>query len=158
MYACYLLTGTSFLSLLVTGIQGYFQFDIFGLPHLQFALLTSVVYLFTETLIIFFFVGTGVSVKEFTQMHCLPSDYHYRSIAIKRVIYPPTLLNIILVMVLFIIGGGVHTEVISTWVHALLFFIAWLHFGWTIVIQHRCFRDNTQIFYDLAKLDLESEI
>jgi len=156
MYACYLLTGISFASLLVTGIQGCFQFDVFGLPHLQFALLTSVTYLFTQTLVIFFFVGTGVSLKEFAQMHDLTEDFHRRSISIKRVIYPPTLLNMVLVCTWFCLIGGVQTEVVPAWIHGLLFFVTWFHFGWIIVIQHRCFRDNTQIFYDLAELDLET--
>ena len=91
MYACYLLTGVSFASLLVTGLQGYFSFNVFGLPILQFALLTSV-----------------------------------------------------------------QTEAIPAWIHGVLFPLTWLHFARTIVIQHRCFRDNTQIFYDLAELDLET--
>ena len=156
MYACYLLTGVSFASLLVTGLQGYFSFNVFGLPILQFALLTSITYLFTQTLIIFFFVGTGVSLKEFAQMLDLTEDFHRRSISIKRIIYPPTLLNMVLVCTWFCLLGAVQTEAIPAWIHGVLFPLTWLHFAHTIVIQHRCFRDNTQIFYDLAELDLET--
>ena len=65
MIMCYLFTALTLLMLLVSGLQGYFQFLIFKANHPAFALLTTIVYLFTETLIMFYFVGIGMSIKEF---------------------------------------------------------------------------------------------
>ncbi len=48
MISCYLLTGCSLLLFILTGIQGYFQFPVFGLNHPALALLTASIYLFTE--------------------------------------------------------------------------------------------------------------
>ena len=154
MYACYLLTGISFCLVGLTGIQGYWNFSVLGVAHQTFALVAAIVYLFTETLIIFFFVGTGSSIKEFSQMHHLGPEYHQRSISIKRVIYPPTLLNILLLMIVFVIGGGVHTRMIHPWFHGGLFLVTIIHFAKTIAIQHRSFKESTMIFIELSKLDL----
>ena len=65
MISCYLLTGCSLLLFILTGIQGYFQFPVFSLSHPSLALLTASIYLFTETLTIFFFVGAGADIKQY---------------------------------------------------------------------------------------------
>lgn len=143
MISCYLLSLISFVMLLVAMIQHYGQFMILQANEVTFIILTSIVYLFTETLIIFFFVGTGVSVKEYTQEHNLPPAFHQKSIAIKRKVYPPQLLNILLMMVLFILVGAVDTGRMSPWIYRIFFAICLWHFLKAKRIQHACFKENT---------------
>ena len=50
---------------ILTGIQGYFQFPVFGFSHPAFALITATIYLLTETLIVFYFVGSGADIKQY---------------------------------------------------------------------------------------------
>ena len=57
MTTCYLLMAGAFATLALAGLQGYFQFTIFGAGHPHFALVTIILYLFAETLIMFFFIG-----------------------------------------------------------------------------------------------------
>jgi len=140
----------SFLMLLLTALQGYFSFLIFNANHATFALLTIIVYLFTETLIIFFFVGIGVSIKEYIQTHKANPDFHKRSLAIKRRVYPPLLLNIVLVMTLFITGGAVDTGHMPGWLHGILFCVSILHFLKAIMVQHHSFRESTAIVLEMA--------
>ena len=152
MYACYLLTLVSVFLLAVTGCQGYLHFQIMGLNHPSFALFTTIIYLFTETLVIFFFVGTHSSIKEYVQEQERDPEFYAHAKSIKRTLFPPMMLNIALVMAVFIIGGGVDTLVIPGWLHGALFIVAFLHFVKTILIQHRCFKVNTRIILDMYGL------
>jgi hypothetical protein len=150
MYACYLLSALSFALFFLLGVQGYFRFPALTMNHATLATAFILIYLLAETMIMFFFVGTGISVRDYTREHNLGPERHRQTLAIKRRLYPPTLLNVLLVMTVYIIGGGVHTRVIPAWVHGLLFWVALWHMGRTLVIQHRCFRDNTFLILDMA--------
>ncbi len=156
MNTCYLLSLLSAISLLIAGLQGYFQFSFLGANHPTFALLAVIVYLFTETLIIFFFVGIGVSIKEFLQTTHADSNYHKRSLAIKRKVYPPMLLNMLLVMVLFISGGAVDTGHLAGWIHGLLFCGTILHFFSVLNIQHQSFKESTAIVLEMSGISRTS--
>lgn len=150
MIIIYLFTGASYLALVTAGLQGYFRFQALGVNHPTFALLASILYLFTEVLVMFFFVGTGVSVKEHVRDKGGDPDYHRRSVAIKRRLYPSTLGNVALVMTVFITGGAVDTDILPGWGHGLLFLLAIVHFTRTIRIQHRCLKENTQIIWEMT--------
>ncbi len=150
MNSCYALTAISFLMLLLTALQGYFHFNILNANHPTFALLTVIVYLFTQTLIIFFFVGTGVSIRDYTNEKKLDTIYRQRSLTIKRKLYPPTLLNMLLVMVLFITGGAVDTGRIVPGIHGLLFLVCLLHFLKMILIQHGSFKEETAVILEMS--------
>ena len=150
MITCYAMTAVSFLMLFLTGLQGHFHFRILSANHPTFAILTMITYLFTETLVIFFFVGIGVSIKEYVAKHKVNPQYHTRSLAIKRRLYPPLLLNMLLVMVLFITGGAVDTHHMPAFVHGLLFYIGVIHFAYAIGIQHGCFKESTYIVLEMS--------
>lgn len=151
MILCYLMSLLTFFLLLLNGLQGYFHFKIFQANHATLAILTIIVYLFTKTLIIFYFVGIGVNIKEFMIDNKKSGDYHKRIIGVKRRIYPPLLLNMLLVMVLFISGGAVDTKHIPGWVHGLFFYISVFHFAKTAVIEHQSFKESTSIVIEMAK-------
>ncbi|MDP6593259.1 MAG: hypothetical protein QF613_03495 [Candidatus Marinimicrobia bacterium] len=150
MITIYVLSAVSFLSLLTAGLQGYFGFPVLGANHPTFALLTAMIYLFTEVLVMFFFVGTGVSIKEYVQDGKAGPEFHQRSVALKRKLYSPTLLNVLLVMALFIIGGAVDTGFVPDWGHGVLFLATMLHFVKTLTVQHACFKENTAIILEMT--------
>lgn len=150
MILIYLLTGISFIAFILTGIQGYFEFHVFSANHATFGFFTAIIYLFTEVLVMFFFVGTGVSIKEFVQEKGGSPEFQKKSVAIKRKLYPPTLANVFLVMTVFIIGGGVDTDIIPAWIHGILFLFALYHFATTIRTQHHCFKENTDLILEMT--------
>ena len=150
MITMYFLSLLTLVLLVISGAQGIFGFLFFGVNHSAFGFVAAIVYLFTEVLVMFFFVGTGVSIKEYIQQNNSDKNYHKRSNEIKRKLYPPTLLNVFLIMTTFIIGGGVDTGVISGWIHGLLFYIAFIHFFKMITVQHDCFRQNTDIILEMT--------
>src|SRR5436190_19150895 len=128
MNTCYLMSLITFIMLILAFLQNLFHFAVFQANEITFVILTSIVYLFTETLIIFFFVGTGVSVKEYTLSNKLKPDYHRQSIAIKRRVYPSQLLNMLFMIVLFVLVGAVDTGHVSVWIYRLFFVFCLWHF------------------------------
>ena len=150
MILIYFLSFFSFVALALAGLQGLLEFSIFGVHHASFGFVAAILYLFTEVLVMFFFVGTGVSIKEYVQENSADIQFHQRSVDIKRKLYPPTLLNVFLVMITFIIGGGVDTGLIPSWIHGLLFYIALIHFFKMIKLQHDSFRENTAIVLEMT--------
>ena len=56
-----------------------------------------------------------------------------------------------LIGTVFILGGAVQIGSISGWIHGLLFDIAFLHFLYTTMVQHRGFKENVEIISELAQ-------
>lgn len=152
MYTCYLSSLASFLMLGIVFWQSFLPFPVFKASPMSFLILTSIVYLFTETLVIFFFVGTGVSVKEYMLEHKVYGNFHQRMIALKRVMYPPQMLNLLILMTAFILYGAADTGKISIWIYRGLLLIGIVHFCYAKILQHRSFRDNTFIILEMAGL------
>jgi len=144
MISCYILSLLTVIMLFLMMLQGSVHFSFGKIDPLTFNILTSIVYLFTETLVIFFFVGTGVSVRDYTQLKNLPEDYRRTSLAIKRKLYPPTMLNLLLMVVLFILPGAVHAGKMPGIVYQYFFFFCLAHYFYTKIMQHRCFKENTE--------------
>jgi hypothetical protein len=136
--------------LLIVFGQSFFSFHVLQASPLSFLILTSIIYLFTETLIMFFFVGTGVSIKEYMLEQKVHGDFHQRSILIKRKIYPPQLLNIFILMTAFVLFGAADNYKISAWIYRFILLCGIVQFIDAKVIQNACFRDNTKIILDMA--------
>jgi len=150
MNSCYVLSLITFVILIIAFIQSFLGFSIGQANHTSFMILACIIYSFTETLVIFFFVGTGVSVKEYTRDHNLDTQYHKRSIAIKHRVYPPLMWNILYMIILFVLVGAVDTNRMPLWLYQVIFVACLMHYLKAKVIQHNCFRDNTQIILDMS--------
>ena len=140
----------TFGALLISFLQSFLKFSVFNANHLTFMILTSILYCFTETLVIFFFVGTGVSIKEYTLEHQLDQTFRQRSLSIKRQVYPPLMLNLLLMSILFVLVGAVDTNRVPAWIYQLFFIVCLWHYIQVKIIQNTCFRNNTQLILDMA--------
>lgn len=150
MYCCYFFSLTTLLCLITGFVQSFNNFHIFNANHVLFIVFTSIMYSFTETLIIFFFVGTGVSIKEYTQSHKLDNSFHKRSIAVKRKIYPPLMMNILYMIILFVLVGGVDTHRVPKWAYQTLFIVCIFDYLRIKIIQNESFKLNTQIILEMS--------
>jgi len=153
MNTCYVMTAITFACLLTAFFQSFMKFSIFNADHVTFIILTSIVYCFTETLVIFFFVGTGVSIKEYTLDHKLDPSYHKRSIGIKRKVYPPLLVNMLFMMILFILVGAVDTHRFPLWLYSVLFAGCIYHYIRIKMVQNQSFKENTQLVLDMSGIE-----
>ena len=64
MIICYFCMVVSLFLLTLTGLQSLFQFIILKASHQQFALFSTTFYMFSQTLIMFYFIGAGTAIKK----------------------------------------------------------------------------------------------
>ncbi len=88
--------------------------------HIRFALFGIVVILFTHTMTLFYFVGTGSRIKKVVLQYGLSADFFQRTVRFKARLFPWLTFTPLVTMVTFIIGGGAHTRVLPGWVHGTL--------------------------------------
>ena len=152
MIICYFCMLVSVCLITITGLQGYFQFILFKASHQQFALFSTIFYMFSETLIMFYFIGSGTAIKkEVTQSEVSTNTYD----KVKRTkmnLFPHLTLNMVFIGTVFVLGGAVQTGRIASWTHGVLFDVALLHFIYTTILQHRGFKENVELINELATL------
>ena len=150
MIISYLCIFISFILLLLTGIQGYFQFYLLKASHAQFALFTAIFYMFTETLVMFYFIGSGTAIKKSIQEGNGEVELYDKVKKTKMILFPHLTMNMIFIGIVFILGGAVQTGNLSGWVHGLLFDLAFFHFLYVTVVQHKGFKENVEIIGKIA--------
>ena len=148
-YVCIAITS---LLLFISGLQGYFQFYIFKANHPQFALFSTIFYMLTETLIMFYFIGSGTAIKKYITNDISSIEYD-KVKKTKMKLFPHLTINMIFVGTVFILGGAVQIGSLSGWIHGILFDIAFLHFLYTTRLEHRGFKENVDILITLAELN-----
>ncbi len=152
MYCCYFFSLASLLMLGIVFAQAFNPFFVLKASPMSFLILTSIIYLFAETLVMFFFVGMGISVKEYMLEHKITADYHKRMIAIKRYVYPPQMLNLLILMTAFILYGAADTGKIPMWVYQGLMLIGIIQFCSAKALQHKAFQESTFIILEMSGL------
>ena len=150
MIICYLFMGVTFILLVLTGLQGYFQFYIIQANHPQFALLSVIFYMLTETLIMFYFIGSGTAIKKSIQTGGINTNLYNNVKKTKMKLFPHLTLNMVFIGTVFILGGAVQTGKMSVWIHGLLFDVAFIHFLYTTFLQHVGFKENVEVIEKLA--------
>ena len=63
MIICYLLMFVNFINLTLTGLGGYFDFEVIGASHTRFAIFMILIFTITETVVMYFFITTGKAIK-----------------------------------------------------------------------------------------------
>ena len=149
MIISYLFIAITMILLSLTGLQGYFQFYIIQANHPQFALLSVIFYMLTETLIMFYFIGSGTAIKKTIQTGNVNTNLYDNVKKTKMKLFPHLTLNMIFMGTVFILGGAVQTGQISGWIHGLLFDLAFIHLVYTTYLQHLGFKENVFIISEL---------
>jgi hypothetical protein len=100
----------------------------------------------------FFFVGTGVNVREYLESHKEIGDDLYRQMfAIKRKLYPPTMMVTILFMAMVIIDGAFFIGKVSEWWFHILYLLTIYYYYKATRVQHLSFKDSTKIILVMTK-------
>ena len=150
MIVSYLCIAITIFLLALTGLQGYFQFHLMQANHPQFALFTAIFYMFTETLVMFYFIGSGTAIKKSIKMRSGEPSLYEQVKKTKMILFPHLTMNMFFIGAVFILGGAVQMGSFSGWVHGLFFDLAFIHFLYVIIIQHRGFKENVQIIEKLT--------
>ena len=155
MILCYVLIAISGLGLFQIGLNHYF--DFFLTNRISFDLIVSIIFIAAQTLVMFFFVGTGVNVREYLEAHPELGDGLYKKMfAIKRRLYPPTMMLTILFMAMVIVDGVFYFGKISEWWFHVLYFLTLFYFYKATKEQHTSFKGSTKIVLEMTEKERES--
>jgi hypothetical protein len=159
------------IGLLLIGMNHYF--DLWPQNHITLDLLISIIFVATQTLVMFFFVGTGVNIREYVESHSdVKNDLYQQMLGLKRKLYPPTMMVTILFMALVIIDGIFSMETInvsptplnmvtaplpvrsvSEWWFHILYILTVYYYIKATNIQHQSFKESTEIVLTMTKTE-----
>ena len=117
--------------------------------HIRFALFGIVVVLFTQTMTLFYFVGTGSRIKKVVQRYGLAASLVERTRRLKARLFPWLTFTPLVTMAAFIVGGGAHTRALPGWMHGLLALIALAMNLITAVVAVVCISDNIVLIEEI---------
>ncbi len=117
--------------------------------HIRFALFGIVVVLFTHTMTLFYFVGTGSRIKRVVGQYTLPPALVDRTRRFKARLFPWLTFTPLVTMAAFIIGGGAHTRVIPGWMHGVLALLALGMNLVTAALAVMCISDNIALIEEI---------
>ncbi len=112
----------SIICFIVTLLMGFTVVKTTLAQHVLFGFFTTFLVTLTQSMTMFYFIGSGKQVKDLAAS--LPSGPQFiqRTKIFKAKVFPPALWAMLFTMATMIIGGGVHTRVAWTppLLHALL--------------------------------------
>ena len=117
--------------------------------HIRFALFGIVIVLFTHTMTLFYFVGTGSRIRKVVQQYGLPRSLVDRTRRFKARLFPWLTFTPLVTMAAFIIGGGAHTRMVPAWMHGTLALVALGMNLVTAFLAILCISDNVVLIDEI---------
>src|SRR5687767_14387216 len=118
--------------------------------HVALAIPTVMFSLFSQSMVIFFFIGTGRLVKD--EVARYPEEDRrrvYKALSqFKRRTSPPATFALLSSIAVFVLGGAVHTRALPSWTHLAASLAALLLHAWALVAEWRAFGDNARLMAD----------
>jgi hypothetical protein len=118
--------------------------------HVAYAIPTVLLSLFSQSMVIFFFIGTGRLVKD--EVAGFPEDDRRAVLGalrgFKRKTSPPATFALLSAIAVFVLGGAVHTGALPTWVHLAASLTAVGTHAWALVAEWAAFLDNARLMAD----------
>jgi len=118
--------------------------------HVGLAIPTILISLFSQSMVIFYFIGTGKLVKEETAEYPEPQRLAILS-ALRRFkarTSPPATFCLLAVIAVFVLGGAVHTSALPKWTHLSSAILAAVMHGWALAAEWRIFGENHRLMAD----------
>ena len=152
MILAYILVFVSGLGLALIGFNHYFHF--WPQNHITRDLLVSIIFIAAQTLVMFFFVGTGVNVREYLELHTeLNKEFYKQIFSIKRKLYPPTMMVTILFMAMVIVDGAFFIGKVSEWWFHILYILTLYYYCKASLVQHTSFKESTEIVLAMTRTE-----
>src|SRR5262252_710388 len=120
--------------------------------HVAYAVPTMLLSLFSQSMVIFFFIGTGRLVKDEIAAY---SEADRRAVlavlrGFKRRTSPPATFALLSAIAGFVLGGAVHTSALPSWVHLTASIAAVGTHAWALVAEWSAFIENGRLMADPA--------
>ena len=118
--------------------------------HVGYAIPTVLLSLFSQSMVIFYFIGTGKLVKQETAGYPENERRRIRELLVlyKRRTSPPATLALLSAIAVFVLGGAVHTRALPSWTHLAAAVAAVAVHSWALVSEWRVFGENTALMND----------
>jgi len=120
--------------------------------HFLFALFTTFVAVLAQCMSIFYFIGTAKQVKDLLEGRPERGDFILRTRQFKAKVFPMASYAIMFTMAVFIVGAGVHTDVIPAWIHSTLAGVALITNLLAFVREIRYMSENNILLDEVAVL------
>jgi hypothetical protein len=108
----------SIVCFIVTLLMGFMVVKTTLAQHVLFGFFTTFLVTLTQSMTMFYFIGTGKQVKDLVASLSSGPALVQRTKVFKAKVFPPALWAMLFTMATMIIGGGVHTRV--SWTPPLL--------------------------------------
>ncbi len=128
--------------LIITIVLGFKASPVHVADHIIVALVTVVVGLFSQSMTMFFFIGTGKELKEKSKQD---ADVVQRTKDFKSRVFPSAMWSMTAIMVTFITGGGVGLGKTPIWLHDALAALSIFMFARAYWIQIRAMTENATL-------------
>lgn len=108
------------------GLTGLVTTAVFGLRgtdisrHISYGIFSTLITLFAHSMMMFYLIGKGKSVKDAMTEHKLTGDYYRRIAEARRPVFSMGTIAMALTMVTAIVGASVDTGVLPPMVHAMI--------------------------------------
>ena len=106
--------------LIATSITGFMATPAQVANHIIFALVTVVIGLFSQSMTLFFFIGTGKQLKDKVKDTAHDADVRAATRALTMKVSPAATYAMFVLMITFITGGGVGSGKTPRWLHDAL--------------------------------------
>jgi hypothetical protein len=118
--------------------------------HVVLGISTLLLSLFSQSMVIFFFVGTGKLVKEQVAGYAEPDRNRIAAVlrSFKARTSPPAFFSILASIAVFVLGGAVHTRVVPPAIHLSSALIALTLHGWALTAEWAAFQENNLLMDD----------
>jgi hypothetical protein len=144
----------SILCFIITLLMGFSVIRVPLAQHVLFGFFSTFLVTLTQSMTMFYFIGTGKQVKDLGAALPAGPQLIQRTKVFKAKVFPPSLWAMLFTMATMIIGGGVHTHVSWTppLLHAALAVLA-LYFNIVAFWKEaKCMIENNIVLEELDRL------
>ena len=128
--------------LIATIVMGFRASPAHAADHIITAIVTVVIGLFSQSMTMFFFIGTGKELKDASNQS---TEVVQRTRAFKSRVFPAAMWAMTAIMITFITGGGVGMGKTPVWLHDALAALSIFMYGRAYWIQIRAMNENATL-------------
>jgi amino acid transporter len=135
----------SIAGLIATGIAGFVAAPGHVANHIFLALVTVVLGLFSQSMTMFFFIGTGKQLKDKAKGGAHEADVRKTTRSLAMRVSPAATFAMAVLMVTFIMGGGVASGRTPRWLHLSLSVATVVLYARAYWIELQAMQENQQL-------------
>ena len=131
--------------IIATSVVGFLASPGHVAQHIMFALGTVVIGLFSQSMTMFFFIGTGKEIKDKVKGESEERSVVQRTKDFKSKVFPTATYSMLVLMVTFIMGGGVGSGKTPGWLHNLLSLATLVMYARAYWVQLQAMNENADL-------------